>query len=244
MYPINFVLVEPSHPGNIGSAARAMKTMGMSRLTLVNPQSFPHADATAMASGASDVLAAARVVDSLDSAVKDCRYVIGTSARLRRLEQTLMMPKEAAATVYREATQHEVALVFGRERSGLNNDELARCHALVHIPSDPDFSSLNLAAAIQILAYECRLQQLGETPLPETQSEEDLPASSARVQGMIGHLEEVMRAIEFIDPKQYETLMLRLRRLFNRARPTDVEINILRGIFADTLKRLPEVRKP
>lgn len=228
---IRFVLVETSHTGNIGAVARAMKTMGMSRLELVAPRNLPDAEALARASGADDLLERAGIHETLIDALAGCRLVIGASARLRTIEWPLLEPPECARQLLAESAEGDVALVFGRESSGLSNTELARCHALVHIPANPDFSSLNLAAAAQVLAYEIRRtsrQERGERL-------QDPPRDLARAEEMEGfhnHLAETLAAIGFGDPVQSHKLMRRLRRLFNRARPDRVEMNILRGILS------------
>lgn len=235
---IRIVLVNTSHPGNIGATARAMKTMGLTRLYLVEPLQYPCAEATARASGADDVLARAVVCESLVDAVGDCILVIGTSARERRLEWPLLLPDEAAARLIQEAAQGEVALVFGRERFGLTNEELDACHFLVNIPANPGYSSLNLAAAVQVLCYELRRHCGRPTVGPQEVSEEDLPATAGEVEGFYGHLEETLCDIGIItaeEPKQ--TLLRRLRRLFQRTRLTRTEVNILRGILTATRKR-------
>lgn len=235
---IRIVLVNTSHPGNIGATARAMKTMGLTRLYLVEPLQYPCAEATARASGADDVLAKAVVCNSLVDAISGCILVIGTSARERRLEWPLLLPDEAAKQLVQEAQQGEVALVFGRERFGLTNEELDACHFLVNIPANPDYSSLNLAAAAQVLCYElrCHCDQPG-TDSP-TVSEENLPATAGEVEGFYGHLEETLYDIglmEVGEPKQ--SLLRRLRRVFQRTRLTRTEVNILRGILTATQKR-------
>lgn len=235
---IRIVLVNTSHPGNIGATARAMKTMGLTRLYLVEPLQYPCAEATARASGADDVLAGAIVCNNLLEAVAECRLVIGTSARERRLGWPLLLPDEAARQLIQEAAQGEVALVFGRERFGLTNEELDACHFLVNIPANPDYSSLNLASAVQVLCYE--LRRNGGRPQPHVQpvTEEDLPATAEEVEGFYGHLEETLCHIGIMtaeEPKH--TLLRRLRRLYQRTRLTSTEVNILRGILTATQKR-------
>lgn len=234
---IRIVLVNTSHPGNIGAAARAMKTMGLTRLHLVEPLQYPCAEATARASGADDVLAKAVVCNRLADAVGDCRLVIGTSARERRLEWPPLPPDEAARQLVQEAVQGEVALVFGRERFGLTNEELDTCHFLVNIPANPAYSSLNLAAAVQVLCYEIRRNCGQPAAALGPVSEEDLPATAGEVEGFYGHLEETLYDIGLMEtgePKQ--SLLRRLRRLYQRARLTRTEINILRGILTATRK--------
>ncbi len=225
------VLVETTHTGNLGAAARAMKTMGLSRLALVNPRHRPDADALARASGADDLLERAGIHDDLPQALADCRLVIGTSARSRSVEWPVLDPAGAARLLLTEAAAGDVALVFGRESSGLTNDELARCQYLVHIPTNPAFSSLNVAAAVQVLAYEIRrnwLASRGEAPA----APEHIPAPAEQLEGFHNHLAQAIIDIGYADPAQCDRLLRRLRRLFNRARPETVEINILRGILS------------
>lgn len=225
------VLVEPSHPGNIGAAARAMKTMGLGDLRLVSPQAFPHAEASSLAAGASEVLAEARVTASLAEAVDDCTHVLGASARVRSLPWPELDAREGAQWAVSIQPEERAALVFGRERTGLTNEELGLCHRLVRIPANPDYASLNLAAAVQVLSYECRMAcgaRLEETPA------QNVPpaAASADVERFYQHLQQVLVRTGFLDPDAPRHLMRRLRRLFARARPDVNEINILRGILA------------
>jgi tRNA (cytidine32/uridine32-2'-O)-methyltransferase len=227
---IRIVLVETSHPGNIGAAARAMKNMRLSRLDLVAPLDYPSAEATSRASGADGLLAQARVHASLDQALEGCRLVIGTSARPRTVSWPVLAPHEAAERLVQEAGEGEVALLFGREKSGLSNSELDRCNYLVHIPTNPDYSSLNLGAAVQVLSYELLLAALGgRQPSPE--APRDL-ATAEMMQGFHDHLTQALDDVGFTDPEQSEKLLRRLRRLFQRARPDRDEINILRGILS------------
>lgn len=227
---IRIVLVGTSHPGNIGATARAMKTMGLERLRLVEPECFPHADATARASGADDVLANARVCATLEDAVADCHLVIGSSARLRSLAWPQLEPRACGEQIVQEAGRGAVALVFGRERNGLTNDELARCHFLAHIPANPAYSSLNIAAAVQIFAYEIRLAS-GVARTPEPDPEFPL-ATGSQMQGFFTHLETTLNQVGAVKSGQMSTLMRRLRRLFQRARPDQNEVNILRGFLS------------
>ena len=230
---IRIVLVGTQHPGNIGSAARAMKTMGLSRLVLVAPERYPHAEAEALAAGADDVLAQAQVTDSLAAALSDCRLVLGCTARDRRIALRQWTPREAAAQVAGVAAQAgEVALLFGRERTGLDNDELQLCHAAVHIPANPGYSSLNLAAAVQVLAYELRLALIGQAePVPHNR--EDPPASHAELEGLFAQLAETLDQIDFHKGRAPESAMRKLRRLFLRAELDPREVRLLRGILAD-----------
>jgi TrmH family RNA methyltransferase len=226
---IRIVLVEPQHPGNIGAVARAMKNMGLLELHLVRPSEFPHADATARASGADDVLAAARVHASFEAAVADCAMVVGTSARQRHLPWELHEPRDCSARIVQAARAGGVALVFGAERTGLTNTELERCNLLLTIPTDARYSSLNLAMAVQVVTYELWLAMRPGVP---PQPERDVPlASAAEVQRFYEHLEQVLAQIEFRDRTGHGMLMTRIRRLFNRAQLDQNEMNILRGIL-------------
>jgi TrmH family RNA methyltransferase len=228
------VLVGTSHPGNIGASARAMKTMGLSDLRLVNPVRYPSAEATAMASGADDMLAHVPVYPQLDEALAGCGLVLGTSARQRSLRWPELSPREGAEALVEAAAGGPVALLFGREQSGLSNEELDRCRALVTIPADEAYSSLNLAAAVQVLSYELRLAALART-IPEPPADdlppEDRQATADALEGFYAHLEETLVRLDFLDPDNPRHLMRRLRRLFGRAAPTVNEVNILRGIL-------------
>lgn len=226
---IRIVLVETSHPGNIGAAARAMKNMCLSRLVLVRPREFPCAEAHARASGAGDVLDAARVVDSLATAVADCRVVVGASARLRSVAWPQLAPRDAGALAIDEVRHAPVALVFGRESSGLSNEELDLCTHLVHIPTNPDYSSLNVAMAVQVLSYELMLARDRAEPAAAPTA---LAASNAQMEGFFAHLEQALEDIGFADERRSQKLMRRLRRLFHRAAPGADEVNILRGILS------------
>jgi len=226
---VRIVMVHTTHPGNIGAAARAMKNMCLAQLVLVAPREFPCAEATSRASGADDVLASARIVDSLADAVSDCRIVIGASARLRSVAWPVVDPREAARLAASEARAGAVAVVFGRESSGLSNDELDLCTHLVHIPTNPDYSSLNVAMAVQVVSYE--LMQAAGQQLPV--AEENGPvASNAEMEGFFRHLEQALDEIGFTDERRADKLLRRLRRLFHRAAPDSEEVNILRGILS------------
>jgi tRNA (cytidine32/uridine32-2'-O)-methyltransferase len=227
---IRIVLVDTSHPGNIGAAARAMKNMSLRQLHLVTPHSYPHQEATSRASGADDLLNEARVAGSLDEALSNCRLVVGTSARTRTIHWPVVSPREAAMKLVQEAQLGDVALVFGRERSGLTNSELDRCTFLVHIPTNKAYSSLNLAAAVQILAYEIYLAHR-QDPHVDPDSQRDL-AGADMLRGFHEHLAQALDDVGFTDPRQSEKLLRRLRSLFQRARPDKDEINILRGILS------------
>jgi len=228
--PVRIVLVGTTHPGNIGAAARAMRAMGLDRLTLVAPREFPSDEATARAAGAGEVLANARVCATLPEALAECRFAVGASARLRGLSWSTVSPREVAPRLLAEARGGEAAVVFGRESSGLSNDELACCHALLHIPTDPGFSSLNLAMAVQVVAYELRLAMLaGETQRMLERA--DPLATVEDLERFYAHLERTLVDAGFLDPANPRHLMLRLRRLFSRALPEEKEVRILRGIL-------------
>lgn len=241
---IRVVLVGTSHPGNIGGAARAMKNMGLSRLVLVDPQDFPSSEAVARASGANDILDAAQVVGTLEEALVGCSLVLGTSARDRRIPWPLLDPRECGVAACEQAQQGgEVALVFGREYAGLTNEELQRCHFHVHIPSDPEFSSLNLAAAVQVLAYEVRMAWLAAENQPTktlkletTAIQSSQPVTADELESFYAHLEQALVEIRFLDPAKPRHLMSRLRRLYGRSEVSKLEMNILRGILTETIK--------
>lgn len=229
---IRVVLVETSHPGNIGAVARAMKNMCLSRLALVRPKVFPSAEATSRASGADDVLHAALVVDELGDALADCTLVVGASARLRSVEWPQFAPKECARHAISVAQNAPVALVFGRESSGLTNDELAQCRYLVQIPSNPDYSSLNIAMAVQVVAYEI-YTAVANPAAASTIPDASLRRATARqMQGFFEHLRQTIGDIGFTDPRHADKLMRRLRRLFLKAEPDVKDVNILRGILS------------
>lgn len=231
---IRVVLCRTSHPGNIGSAARAMKTMGLSRLYLVRPKKFPHEDTYAMASGATDVLENIQLCDTLEQALAGCTLAIGLTARKRELSHAAITPREAAAEALQIAATGEVALVFGGETNGLSNEELIRCQKLAHIPANPEYSSLNLAAAVQVLAYELRMT--AETVAPVKPRRMEL-ATHDEIEGFYQHLEQKLIETEFLDPAQPKRLMSRLRRLFTRAVLQKEEVNILRGMLNTFAKR-------
>ncbi len=226
---IRIVLVGTTHPGNIGAVARAMKNMGLNDLALVEPRYFPHDEATARASGADDLLEHASVHDTLADAVADCVYVIGTSARSRAINWPCLDARDAAARIIDESAKGTVAVVFGPEKTGLLNEDMDVCAALLTIPTDPDFSSLNLAMAVQVVTYELRAAQAEKVP----EFESDMPpATSAEMEHFYEHLERVLTDVRFLDPENPRHLMRRLRRLFIRANPDKNEVNILRGILA------------
>ena len=228
--PVRVVLVETSHPGNIGAAARAMKTMGLDQLYLVRPKKFPDAEATARASGADDLLYNAVVCDDFAEAIGDCHTVFGASARQRSIPWPLLDPREAAQKIVSNSGSGEAAVVFGREQWGLRNEELSQCNFLVTIPANPEYSSLNLAMSVQVMSYELRMAALGDVePAPLG----DAPlAGNADVEQMYAHLERAMLHTGFLDPENPRHLMRRLRRLFSRAQLDQNEVNIMRGLLA------------
>lgn len=227
---IRIVLVETSHPGNIGAAARAMKTMGLSQLVLVSPEKFPHHDATFRAAGADDLLSNAIIVNNLGDALTNCEWVIGASIRQRKLSRPIYHPRNCAEKI-RDTLTGNVAIVFGRESSGLTNEELSLCHDQIAIPTDPDFSSLNVASAVQVIAYELRMAMLADATIPLKNTVQDPLANADEVAGFYAHLRKTLLDLHFLDPKQPKRLMERLQLLFNRSHLTITELNILRGIL-------------
>ncbi|MEM9530116.1 MAG: RNA methyltransferase [Pseudomonadota bacterium] len=234
---IQFVLSHPSHPGNVGAAARAMKTMGLSRLTLINPKNYPSADATARASGAHDVLSQARVVDSLDEALTGVHLILGTSARLRRIALPQLSAREAADQAAASDDQTQIAVLFGTEKSGLSNAEIDRCHALLNIPSNPDYSSLNLGAAVQVVSYELRVAALQRDGMEPERMAEHQPAPAEQLAGLLQHLDDALADSGFYDGKQTETLKARVRRMAQRLAPAEAEIHLLRGMLAHSQRK-------
>lgn len=235
---IRIVLVETTHPGNIGGVARAMKNMGLEHLYLVAPRKYPDAEATARASGADDVLERAIVCDTLEAALADCAMVYGTSARLRSIRWPQLNPHAAASQINEESHQGQVAIVFGRENSGLSNEELDACHSLIHIPTNSEYSSLNLAAAVQVVCYELRMQS--EAGGGEVQPLESDWATNEEMEGFYRHLEQMLLGLEFMEKDNPRHTMRRMRRLFNRARLEKLELNMLRGIFKLVLKKIQD----
>ena len=225
---ICFVLFEPTHPGNIGAAARAIKTMGFTDLVLVNPACEIDGVARARSSSARDVLESARIVATLGEAVAGCGLVVGASARRRRMQWPELDPRQCAVEVEATSRQKPAAIVFGSERAGLTNTEMDLCNALVYIPSNPEYSSLNLAMAVQIVAYELRLVYgLDDSPAPKA----DPPASAEDMEYFYAHLETALVEVGFLKPENPRVLMRRLRRLFNRSRLDQREVNMMRGIL-------------
>ena len=237
---VRIVLSHTSHPGNIGAAARAMKTMGLSRLVLVNPKRFPDPEAVSRAVGADDVFDRAVVCSSLDEALSGCVFALAASARHRSLGPEPMQAREAAPVVLSRAAEGDVALVFGNETAGLSNAEVQRCQATAFIPANPEYTSLNLGAAVQLLCYELRLAAFAGRPPVITKT---IPfasplATNDDVERFYAHLERVMIATEFLDPNQPKRLMPKLRRLFGRSELERDEINILRGVLDAVEKKI------
>ena len=239
---IRIVLINTSHPGNIGGTARALKNMGLSRLYLVAPQDYPNDKARYRAASALDILDNATVCATLDEAIAGCHLVVGASARDRSIPWPVMDPRKTAETILNEPQGHEIAILFGREDRGLTNSELQRCNFHLQIPSNPQYSSLNLAAAVQVACYELRMAALSESALENAQDWgvewDERAASTEEVQRFFVHLEETLIQLKVINPKHPRQLMTRLKRLYLRCRPDEIEVNILRGILTATQKHL------
>jgi TrmH family RNA methyltransferase len=236
--PVRIVLVETSHPGNIGASARAMRTMGLDELVLVAPKHFPSDEATARAAGADEVLGGARVVGTLAEAVADCALVFGASARLRTVALPTVNPRRCAEAVWRHVGRDRAALVFGPEQSGLTNEQLALCTGLVHIPTVPDFGSLNLAMAVQVLCYELRMAAV-DGALPAGPAADAPLATAQELEAFHAHLERLLTDAGFLHPSHQRQIKLKLRRIFHRASLDQNEVNILRGVLTafDPAKR-------
>lgn len=234
---IRIILVGTTHSGNIGSAARAMKVMGLNRLVLVSPLAKVDSQAIALAAGASDIANNAQIVTSLEEAIADCGLVIGTSSRNRSLEWPMLDSRECGIKSAAQASQYPVALVFGRERTGLTNDELQRCHYHVSIPANPNYCSLNLAMAVQTLCYEARMAWLDSLNLPVEVKGSSYPLAQD-IERFYTHLEDVLNKTGFIKKAHPGMVMSKLRRLFNRARLENQELNILRGILSSVEKNI------
>jgi tRNA (cytidine32/uridine32-2'-O)-methyltransferase len=237
---IRIILVNTTHPGNIGGVARAMKNMGLRDLCLVAPSRFPHEEAEWRAVGAADILENARVTSSLEEAIEDCQLVIGTSARGRRIPWPVLDPRRSASQAMAAASSdQQVAFVFGREDRGLTNEELQLCNLHLHVPTHEDYTSLNLAMAVQIVAYELRMLEVAETLPEDPFTDWDAPLSTAgNMERFYQHLEETMVEIGFLNPAAPRQLMARLRRLYGRVRLDEMELNILRGILTETQKTI------
>ncbi|EGR2402877.1 RNA methyltransferase, TrmH family [Vibrio cholerae] len=235
---VKVVLVGTTHSGNIGSAARAMKVMGLSQMVLVDPQCQVDAQAIALAAGASEIALNAQIYPTLEAAVADCGLVVGTSARSRTLEWPMLEPRECGEKLISEANQHSVAMVFGRERTGLTNDELQLCHYHVCVPANPEYSSLNLAMAVQLLSYEVRMAYLALQQSSQSSTLQEEYPRHQELERFYAHLEQVIMQTEFISAQQPGQVMNKLRRMFTRVRPEAQEINILRGILTSVQKSI------
>ena len=230
---IKIVLVETSHAGNIGAVARAMKNMMLTNLCLVSPKMFPHADATARAAGADDILARAQIFETLPEAIADCTLVIGASARSRTISWSEVTPRQCAQTLATQFPDEKIAILFGRENSGLKNEELDLCRFLLHIPCNPNYSSLNIAAAVQVVCYELFLATQNDAVIRKTVGDEDEQelATSQQMELFYQHLEQTLVDIDFMQTDKEKSLMRRLRRIYNRAELRSKEVDILRGIL-------------
>ncbi|EEO03990.1 tRNA (cytosine(32)/uridine(32)-2'-O)-methyltransferase TrmJ [Vibrio cholerae] len=235
---VKVVLVGTTHSGNIGSAARAMKVMGLSQMVLVDPQCQVDAQAIALAAGASEIALNAQIYPTLEAAVADCGLVVGTSARSRTLEWPMLEPRECGEKLISEANQHSVAMVFGRERTGLTNEELQLCHYHVCVPANPEYSSLNLAMAVQLLSYEVRMAYLALQQSSQSSTLQEEYPRHQELERFYAHLEQVIIQTEFISAQQPGQVMNKLRRMFTRARPEAQEVNILRGILTSVQKSI------
>ncbi len=241
---IRIVLVNTSHPGNIGGVARAMKNMGLSRLYLVEPRQFPDEQANWRAASAGDVLDGAVVTSTVEEAISDCQFVVGTSARERRIPWPLLDPRQCAQRMATASGQEQVAVLFGREDRGLTNDELKLCNLHLNVPTAESYSSLNLAMAVQIVCYELRMLE-AQAQLPVSEDEQwDTPfATMDNMERFYTHLEQTLVDVEFLDPAAPRQLMSRLRRLYGRVRLDEMELNIMRGILTETQKWVSRGRK-
>ncbi|MDX1795818.1 MAG: RNA methyltransferase [Hydrogenovibrio sp.] len=241
---IKIVLIETSHPGNIGAVARAMKNMGLSQLVLVRPKEFPSHVASARASGAADVLNDAQVFESLEDAISDCKLVVGASARLRKVSWPQLDVRQTAEMLMEtvEAPEDQVAILFGREDSGLSNAEMDKCHYLAHIPTNPVYSSLNIAAAVQVFVYECLMATDLKLNIAEKGQYRHKRASAEQLEGFYDHLYQGLQDIEFLDPAKNARFMRRMRRLFNRAKLDVKEIDILRGVLTAAQRQAEKLK--
>ncbi|MFZ5602778.1 MAG: RNA methyltransferase [Pseudomonadota bacterium] len=243
---LRIVMINTSDSGNIGAAARAMKTMGLRQLVLVQPEEFPTAKATARASAAADLLHKARVVQTLDEAIGDCQLVFGTSARLRTIPWPLIDPRQGAARVMNEPVGADIAILFGREDAGLTNEELRRCHFHICIPANEEYPVLNIGAAIQVICYEMRMAALERQANPVVpdlsgmQQWDEPLVSSEDMERFLRHFEETLLDIDFFDPNNPKQLLTRVRRFFLRTRMDRLEMNLLRGVLSTVQKRVKE----
>ena len=231
---IRIVMVNTSHPGNIGAAARAMKNMGLTKLYLVEPKEYPSLEAISRSVGAVDVLDDAVVVKNLDEAISDCVWVAGTSARFRTIEWPILEPRDCVEKALDNIGQSEIAIVFGNETNGLTNEQMERCNVLLHIQTNPEFSSLNIAAAVQVVCYEFR-QALVKVKVKSPKGSKhryDTMANATQLEGMYGHIREALDQLEFFGTKNPDVMMRRLKGLFSRAETTQREVSIIRGVCA------------
>lgn len=229
---INICLSNTTHPGNIGAAARAMKVMGLSQLRLLKPNNYPSAQATERASRATDILANAKVFNSLQSAIADCQLIVGTSARRRSLSNPLITPRELSKVIKQDSNRLPIAILFGTENSGLTNQELSVCHYQVYIPTNPEYSSLNIASAVQLIAYEMRLAFSAQAELPEQKIEpQERSVTRQELEGLLQHFDKVMRQSGYLQAEHAKHIDLRINRLLNRTNITLSELNILRGFL-------------
>jgi tRNA (cytidine32/uridine32-2'-O)-methyltransferase len=241
---IRIVLVNTSHPGNIGGVARAMKNMGLTRLYLVAPRDYPNEQAEWRAVSAKDILDTAIIVPTLEDAITDCQFVVGTSARERRIPWPLLDARQCAERMALASSQEQVAVLFGREDRGLTNEELRVCNLHLNIPTSGAYSSLNLAMAVQIVAYELHvLTSSSKSPVNELEQWDSPFASQGNMEHFYKHLEETLIDVEFLDPAAPRQLMSRLRRLYSRVRLDEMELNILRGVLSETQKWVQRARK-
>ena len=234
---VKVVLVGTTHPGNIGATARAMKNMGILDLALVEPKEFPSDVATFRSKAAKDILEKASVHTSLEEAISECELVVGTSARGRTVPWPVLNPREAAEEMHKSSLNGKVAIVFGREDRGLTNEELGLCNFHVHIPSDPEYSSLNLSQAVQILAYEIRLSYLQDRHVNKEYWDVEL-ANNEQTERLINHMDELMQEVDFYDVENPRKLLVRVRRFFKRSKIDVMEANIFRGLFATIQMKL------
>lgn len=241
---IRIVLMNTTHPGNIGAAARAMKNMGLSRLYLVEPKRFPAPEAEWLAAGAGDVLRSAVVVPTLPDAIGDCHLVVGTSARERNIPWPLFIARDSAAQLVAEPPATEIAVVFGREDRGLTNEELRLCHHHVYIPSSEKYSALNVSAAVQVICYELRMAWLATNPsaAPVLKGWDIPPANLQDMEHFFAHLDRVLGDLGFIDEANPRQTSTRMRRLFSRLRPDQMELSMLRGVLSEADRLLAATR--
>ncbi|MEH6812537.1 MAG: tRNA (cytosine(32)/uridine(32)-2'-O)-methyltransferase TrmJ [Motiliproteus sp.] len=236
---IRIVLINTFHPGNIGAAARAMKNMGLSKLYLVDPKEYPHPEAESRAAGAKDLLENTIVVETLEQAIKDCSLVIGTSARSRSFPWPMLDARSCAEKALAEADNSQIAIIFGRERMGLHNEELMQCNFHLAIPADPDYPVMNVSAAVQVVCYELWLANQNSDSATTPISSDTAYPSNDDMNHFYGHLEDTLRQIDFIVPQHEGKVMTKLKRFFNRGRPEQVELNMLRGVLSAIQRKFP-----